>query len=393
MKLVDTASTDAKIYGETMCSWVTKLVWRRLHDVGDVEPEEVPSLLDGLALCWCVGDDDHYNLQGNRYNLDDPVRFKMTAEQTCELLLLSIKHQGGLKVSGPVRFLARDDFDDRSGDFPPPDFVEEMLALPEEEFDLRRKTCLCFPIASIQERLGARFDTSAAIYLTAVLEYMAAEAIELSGKAAEKKKRQTILARDINAALDGDTNELQQTAYQIRRPLDVVLQSHCLWWLGQLLFEDVDEYQHQLERLPLDALLVLWHSISPDHLTHDDGIVEDPIFDSIRSYLNATSPGPEVHARAWQACSFAHLSDAKFGSCSSELLPRIFTPMQLSALGEARDILADDCDEQEARAIMESAGLAFHDRRDSWFSRPKFYCSRPTMPATLRRSSTATADA
>jgi hypothetical protein len=440
LKLVDTASTDTKFYGETMCAWVIKLVWRRLHDVGDVKPEEVRSLLDSLAPCLCFGYDDR-----NVYN-DDPAKLGLTAEQARGFLRLSMEHHGGLKVSGPVRYLARDDFDDLSDNFPPPDWEKWIMDMPRKDFDLRHvsiKSGLVFPVGLTQERLGARFDTSAAIYLTAVLEYLAAEVLELSGKAAEKRdvsestRVETILARDVNSALNGDV-ELRQTAYQSCRSLDLVLQSLCVATLGRLLLEQEDD--SLVPDLPLDVLLVLWQSVlcvpfisdrsSPRRRrsAYTDGVngyKEDIIFDSIEGYLDATSPGPEVHARAWQTCSFAHISDEYFEKCSPELLPRIFTPAQLSALREARDMLelgagyletsdSDNDDakppclsetelEEKARAILEKADVTYIRRnwyRHYWFSSTSFYFHHPppTMPATReardqRRSSTATVDA
>ena len=432
VKLVDTASTDTKFYGETMCAWVIKLVWRRLHDVGDVKPEEVRSLLDSLAPCLCFGYDDR-----NVYN-DDPAKLGLTAEQARGFLRLSMEHHGGLKVSGPVRYLARDDFDDVSGEFQTQDWNQIIMDMARKDFEnhyMSAKSGLYFPVGLTQERLGARFDTSAAIYLTAVLEYLAAEVLELSGKAAEERDVETILARDVNSALNGDV-ELRQTAYQSCRSLDLVLQSLCLATLGRLLLEQEDD--SLVPDLPLDALLVLWQSVlcvpfisdrsSPRRRrsAYTDGVngyKEDIIFDSIEGYLDATSPGPEVHARAWQTCSFAHISDEYFDKCSTELLPRIFTPAQLYALREARDILelgagyletsdSDNDDakslcpsdkEEKALAILEKADVTYIRRnwyRHYWFSSTSFYFHHPppTMPATReardqRRSSTATVDA
>ena len=414
VKLVDTASTDTKFYGETMCAWVIKLVWRRLHDVGDVKPEEVRSLLDSLAPCLCFGYDDR-----NVYN-DDPAKLGLTAEQARGFLRLSMEHHGGLKVSGPVRYLARDDFDDVSGEFPPQDWNQFIMDMPQKDFEIHymsAKSGLNFPVGLTQERLGARFDTSAAIYLTAVLEYLAAEVLELSGKAAEERDVETILACDVNSALNGDV-ELRKTAYQSCRSLDLVLQSLCVATLGRLLLEQEDD--SLVPDLPLDVLLVLWQSAYTDGV---NGYKEDIIFDSIEGYLDATSPGPEVHARAWQTCSFAHISDEYFDKCSTELLPRIFTPAQLYALREARDILelgagyletsdSDNDDakslcpsdkEEKALAILEKADVTYIRRnwyRHYWFSSTSFYFHHPppTMPATReardqRRSSTATVDA
>ena len=249
--------------------------------------------------------------------------------------------------------------------------------------------------------------------MTTVLEYLTAEVLELSGNAAEKRDVETILARDINSALNGDV-ELRKTAYQSCRSLDLVLQSLCVATLGRLLLEQFLEHDSLVPDLPLDVLLVLWQSAYTDLV---NGNKEDIIFDSIEGYLDATSPGPEVHARAWQTCSFAHISDEYFDKCSTELLPRIFTPAQLYALREARDILLETSDsdnedakppclsekEEKARAILEKADVTYIRRnwyRHYWFSSTSFYFHHPppTMPATRqardqRRSSTATVDA
>ena len=409
-------------------AWVIKLVWRRLHDVGDVKPEEIRSLLDSLAPCLCYGYDDH-----NVYD-DDPAKLGLTAEQARGFLRLSLEHHGGLKVSGPVRFLARDDFDDLSVEFPPPDWEKCILDMSRKELELYHvsiKSGLTFPVGLTQERLGAQFDTSAAIYMTTVLEYLAAEVLELSGNAAEKRDVETILACDVNSALNGDV-ELRKTAYQSCRSLDFVLQSLCIATLGRLLLEQFLEHDSLVPDLPLDVLLVLWQSMLCVPFISDrssprrrrsaytdlvNGYKEDIIFDSIEGYLDATSPGPEVHARAWQTCSFAHISDEYFDKCSTELLPRIFTPAQLYALRAARDILLETSDsdnedakplclsekEEKARAILEKADVTYIRRnwyRHYWFSSTSFYFHHPppTMPATReardqRRSSTATVDA
>ena len=265
--------------------------------------------------------------------------------------------------------------------------------------------------------------------MTTVLEYLAAEVLELSGNAAEKRDVETILACDVNSALNGDV-ELRKTAYQSCRSLDLVLQSLCVATLGRLLLEQEDD--SLVPDLPLDVLLVLWQSMLCVPFISDrssprrrrsaytdlvNGYKEDIIFDSIEGYLDATSPGPEVHARAWQTCSFAHISDEYFDKCSTELLPRIFTPAQLYALRAARDILLETSDsdnedakppclsekEEKARAILEKADVTYIRRnwyRHYWFSSTSFYFHHPppTMPATReardqRRSSTATVDA
>jgi histone H2A len=66
---------------------------------------------------------------------------------------------------------------------------------------------LVFPVARIgrylkRDRIGKmRIGIGAAVYLAAVLEYLSAELLELSGKAAKDHKKKRIIPRHIQLAV------------------------------------------------------------------------------------------------------------------------------------------------------------------------------------------------
>src|SRR4051812_39248874 len=76
------------------------------------------------------------------------------------------------------------------------------------------KSGLQFPVARIKRYLkeklfGARIGKSSSIYLTAVLEYLMAEILEISGNCALEKKKKIIKERHILLAIKNDP-ELKQ---------------------------------------------------------------------------------------------------------------------------------------------------------------------------------------
>merc|ERR1719253_1761352 len=71
------------------------------------------------------------------------------------------------------------------------------------------KAGLCFPVSRVSKALRkggycTRLGAAASIYLTAVLEYITAEIIELAGNSAKDHKKQRILPRHIQLAIRND---------------------------------------------------------------------------------------------------------------------------------------------------------------------------------------------
>ncbi|XP_043922991.1 histone H2A-beta, sperm-like [Protopterus annectens] len=71
------------------------------------------------------------------------------------------------------------------------------------------KAGLCFPVGRIHRLLrkgkyAERIGTGAPVYLAAVLEYLTAEMMELSGNAARDNKKSRILPRHIQLAVRND---------------------------------------------------------------------------------------------------------------------------------------------------------------------------------------------
>lgn len=68
---------------------------------------------------------------------------------------------------------------------------------------------LAFPVGRVQRMLrngnfAKRIGTGASIYLTATLEYLAAEILELAGNAARDNKKMRIIPRHLQLAISND---------------------------------------------------------------------------------------------------------------------------------------------------------------------------------------------
>ena len=71
------------------------------------------------------------------------------------------------------------------------------------------KAGLQFPVGRIarymrNRRMAARLGADAPVYMTAVLEYLVAEILELAGNAARDNKRQRIIPRHVQLAVRND---------------------------------------------------------------------------------------------------------------------------------------------------------------------------------------------
>eukprot|EP00933_Yihiella_yeosuensis_P078835 TRINITY_DN9075_c2_g1_i1.p2 TRINITY_DN9075_c2_g1~~TRINITY_DN9075_c2_g1_i1.p2 ORF type:complete len:159 (-),score=58.80 TRINITY_DN9075_c2_g1_i1:334-810(-) len=74
---------------------------------------------------------------------------------------------------------------------------------------MSEKSGICFPVARFKKALkqggyAKRAATGGAIYLTAVIEYITAEILELAGNAAKEQKKARIIPRHIQLAIRND---------------------------------------------------------------------------------------------------------------------------------------------------------------------------------------------
>ena len=91
---------------------------------------------------------------------------------------------------------------------PHPPVPSFMFALPRRAGGARGKR-LQFPVGRVRRHLklgryATRIGWGAPVYLAAVLEYMAAEVLELAGNAARDNKKSRIIPRHITLAVRND---------------------------------------------------------------------------------------------------------------------------------------------------------------------------------------------
>ena len=73
-----------------------------------------------------------------------------------------------------------------------------------------KRAGVCFPVTAVQKKLkkrhghGGRVSNKAAVYLCGVMEYLAAEVLELAGNEAEGKNKKRITPRHIFLAVAND---------------------------------------------------------------------------------------------------------------------------------------------------------------------------------------------
>ena len=330
--------------------WAAALIRRRLCGDSELADGEVRALLDGLAGVWAqVWNRDTWSCKGR---IDHP-------DEAVTLLRLSVEYQGGCFLSSAGQEPITADETARES---------EDLWEPTEEDEQDIVQGPIFPTdPTFYGDKVKDYDKSALLFTAATLEYMAAELLEISGHAVKERLSSNVDAviteRDMFRAIAND----MEVGYSLKIHAGRCIQAQVAC-LACSLFGTVST--QALARLPFDVAVVLWESVLRKHCH------EDVVFDSIRGYLEATSAGPEARARAWQTCSFAHLSASKmatlmenfdeFGLDSSKLLKASIAARYLAEGTSAGDA--------KARGYMQAAGLTFNERKDppAWVPRATF---------------------
>lgn len=90
----------------------------------------------------------------------------------------------------------------------------------KQKISLSEKSNLRLPVGRILKKLKSgnysqRYSKTAAVYMSAVIEYLLCEIIECSGDLCKKNKRMRITPRDINLSIknDSDFNHVMDSVY------------------------------------------------------------------------------------------------------------------------------------------------------------------------------------
>lgn len=86
---------------------------------------------------------------------------------------------------------------------------EQAAETRKKPISASKRAGLVFPVSRMrrflrQGRYAKRIGCGAAVYIAAVLEYLSAEVLELSGNAARDNKKKRIIPRHLNLAIRND---------------------------------------------------------------------------------------------------------------------------------------------------------------------------------------------